>query len=107
MGRTFSVVTVWALEMSSTGATQMLRTLSTGAWKLIHLPSGLSRAWARCGFPNRTSRGIRGASARFFGVLVSPAELAGVVEPTELTELVAGFEQPRAKMPRLKSGTAK
>ena len=58
MGRTFSSVTALAFDRSSAGATQMLSTPLTGAWKLIHFPSWLSRAWARCGLPKSTSRGM-------------------------------------------------
>src|SRR6476659_9206137 len=60
MGRTFSSVTALAFDRSPAGATQMLSTPFTGAWKLIHFPSWLSRAWARRGLPKSTSRGMSG-----------------------------------------------
>src|SRR5215213_5492267 len=61
IGRTFSSVTALAFDRSPAGATQMLSTPLTGAWKLIHFPSWLSRACARRGLPKRTSRGMSGA----------------------------------------------
>src|SRR3954468_8982051 len=60
MGLTFSSVTALAFDRSPAGATQMLSTPFTGAWKLIHFPSWLSRAWARRGLPKSTSRGMSG-----------------------------------------------
>src|SRR3954471_16318819 len=84
IGRTFSSVTALAFVESPAGATQMLSTPFTGAWKLIHFPSWLSRAWARRGLPKSTSRGMRGAfdmEVGLYGAAVF-SDLAGRSLPT-------------------------
>ena len=63
---------------------------STGAWKLIHFPSWLSRAWARLGLPNSTSRGMSGVSADVLALpFAGPEFLADGVCTEELQPLAS------------------
>src|SRR5262245_23091544 len=60
MPRLWSLVIGIAAPGASTGATQTLRTPSSGASQESRLPSGEMRACAFVGLPNRWALGIRG-----------------------------------------------